>query len=702
MKKKTLLLWCAFAGTVMTSVAQTYDFNNASASGRFGPTQAQVNSAYVGTSLDGLVTVTGQGIQQWVVPSSGNYSISAVGSCGGELQGTFFPGLPGTGASISGEFYLTSGTIINVVVGQKGTYGDNGSGGGGGTFVYSGNPGGAGLLVAAGGGGGHGHGSGSVPSGAHGGGGSATTAIVNGAYGTGNGGSPGVGLGGNPGSGCSFGGHGAGGAGWSSNGGLPTCGAATGGNSTTFVGGDGGIDLLHGGFGGGGGSDGNGSPGGGGGGYTGGGGGNDYSGSVWGAGAGAGSFNSGSNQTNIAGVTGATSGYTHGSVTIISLCNPSVGSLAADLVSLQDITEDCVSTPTAPTASNDCVGGIVGTPDIAFPITAVGTTVVTWTYTDGTNTITQTQNVIINGIDGTPPVVNNASLPDLSGQCDLTPPTPLATDACAGTILGVADVTFPLNAQGLTVITWTYDDGNGNTTTQTQNITLNDVAPPNLDNASLPDYNGCGAATPPTPTATDYCMGTINGVPDVTFPITAAGPTTVTWTYDDGNGNTTTQTQDVYSTMMDLSVSLAGTTITANAIGVSYAWIDCGTNQEIAGETGQTYTPSVTGQYAVVITNGTCVDTSECTLVDFTGIDEIVSKMFRIYPNPNNGQFIVDIDSEEAYEITIHDIAGKVIYRNASISNEKNEVSLGKLEGGTYYVTIENETSKATRKMVVN
>jgi hypothetical protein len=147
---------------------------------------------------------------------------------------------------------------------------------------------------------------------------------------------------------------------------------------------------------------------------------------------------------------------------------------------------------------------------------------------------------------------------------------------------------------------------------------------------------------------------------------------------------------------------LAGTTITANATGVSYAWIDCGTNQEIAGETGQTYTPSVTGQYAVVITNGTCVDTSECTLVDFTGIDEIVSKMFRIYPNPNNGQFIVDIDSEEAYEITIHDIAGKVIYRNASISNEKNEVSLGKLEGGTYYVTIENETSKATRKMVVN
>ena len=157
MKRKTLLLLFAFAGSVMATVAQTYNFNNASASGRFGPTQTQVNTAYSGSTLDGLVTVLGQGIQQWVVPSSGNYLISAVGACGGELQGTFFPGLPGTGAAISGEFYLTSGTVVNVVVGQKGSYGDNGSGGGGGSFVYTGNPGGVGLLVAAGGGGGHGH-----------------------------------------------------------------------------------------------------------------------------------------------------------------------------------------------------------------------------------------------------------------------------------------------------------------------------------------------------------------------------------------------------------------------------------------------------------------------------------------------------------------------------------------------------------------
>jgi hypothetical protein len=659
-------------------ISQTYTFTSATATGNIGPTQAMVNSEYVGTTLDGSVTVTG-GIQYWVVPANGIYLIEAFG---GQGYGAF----GGRGAHISGEFNLTAGTTLKILVGQRAgdylnfpaaTY-NNQYGGGGGSFVtYTDD---TPLIVAGGGGGNHASSFSTscdgqiTTSGAAG-----TLGVISAAGGTnGNGGFDASSADGG--------------------GGLLSNGGGIAGGQSFILGGAGGIDEGTGGFGcGGGTSSWNNVRGGGGGGYSGGGGANNNGSLCCAAGGGGGSFNGGTNSVNLAGVqTG------NGTVIITNQCSPSIGTLAPDIASLQDISEDCVSIPTAPTATNDCVGGIVGTPDIAFPITAVGTTVVTWTYTDGVNTITQTQNVIINGIDGTPPVVNNASLPDLSGQCDLTPPTPLATDACAGTILGVADVTFPLNAQGLTVITWTYDDGNGNTTTQTQNITLNDVAPPNLDNASLPDYNGCGAATPPTPTATDYCMGTINGVPDVTFPITAAGPTTVTWTYDDGNGNTTTQTQDVYSTMMDLSVSLAGTTITANATGVSYAWIDCGTNQEIAGETGQTYTPSVTGQYAVVITNGTCVDTSECTLVDFTGIDEIVSKMFRIYPNPNNGQFIVDIDSEEAYEITIHDIAGKVIYRNASISNEKNEVSLGKLEGGTYYVTIENETSKATRKMVVN
>ena len=58
-------------------------FTNAGATGRFGPTQAQVNAAYTGTDLDGRVTINTQGIQEWTVPFSGIYSIEAWGAQGG-------------------------------------------------------------------------------------------------------------------------------------------------------------------------------------------------------------------------------------------------------------------------------------------------------------------------------------------------------------------------------------------------------------------------------------------------------------------------------------------------------------------------------------------------------------------------------------------------------------------------------------------
>ena len=168
-RKERILL--AFVMLAFNSYSQTYEFNNAGASGRFGPTQAQVNAAYSSTNLANSVTINTQGIQEWTVPASLTYRISAIGACGGEGQGVYYPGKPGTGATITGDFFLTQGTVVKIVVGQKGTYANNGSGGGGGSFVFTGTSGGNGLLLAAGGGGGHGHGTSAIPTGAHGGGG---------------------------------------------------------------------------------------------------------------------------------------------------------------------------------------------------------------------------------------------------------------------------------------------------------------------------------------------------------------------------------------------------------------------------------------------------------------------------------------------------------------------------------------------------
>lgn len=115
----------------------TFQFTNASATGRNGPDQTQVTNAYAATSLAGQVAINTQGIQEWVVPSSGNYQIDIAGAAGG----AGLVGSGGNGAYLSVKVSLTSGTRLAIVVGQTGSsYNASnsfpGGSGGGGSFVY--------------------------------------------------------------------------------------------------------------------------------------------------------------------------------------------------------------------------------------------------------------------------------------------------------------------------------------------------------------------------------------------------------------------------------------------------------------------------------------------------------------------------------------------------------------------------------------
>ena len=239
----------------------------------------------------------------------------------------------------------------------------------------------------------------------------------------------------------------------------------------------------------------------------------------------------------------------------------------ADVSSLVDLTGECsVTAPTVPTATDNCDGAITGTTMTVFPVTTPGTTVVTWTYTDTNgNSSTQTQNVIVD--DVTAPVADVASLLDLTAECSLSAPTaPTSTDNCDGAITGTTTTTFPVTTQGTTIITWTFTDAAGNSSTQTQNVIIDDVTAPIADATSLADLTGeCSVTTPSAPIATDNCDGSITGTTTTTFPVTTPGTTVVTWTYTDTNGNTSTQTQNII--INDVSAPVADAASLADLVG---------------------------------------------------------------------------------------------------------------------------------------
>lgn len=146
------LCLAALFGTVIApsaSAGAVYTFSTCGASGATGPTQAACNAAYAGSTLAGAVNVA-NGIQSWVAPSTGMYRISAEGAQGASGDSRYVGGL---GALITGDFMLTSGTLLQFLVGQMGmgqSSSANGGGGGGSFVVGAGN---VPLLVAGGGGG---------------------------------------------------------------------------------------------------------------------------------------------------------------------------------------------------------------------------------------------------------------------------------------------------------------------------------------------------------------------------------------------------------------------------------------------------------------------------------------------------------------------------------------------------------------------
>ncbi|CAB4044244.1 Hypothetical predicted protein, partial [Paramuricea clavata] len=147
-----------------------YVFTNLGKEGPEGPANT---SGYLGTTLEGQVTLNA-GIQMWQVPYTGTYIIESRGAAGanGTFQNRLGKGSAGTlkrgglGAKISGKFWLTHGTLLKILVGQRGMIGTYGcrrghihkqlffraGGGGGGSFVtYVNN---TPLVIAGGGGGG--------------------------------------------------------------------------------------------------------------------------------------------------------------------------------------------------------------------------------------------------------------------------------------------------------------------------------------------------------------------------------------------------------------------------------------------------------------------------------------------------------------------------------------------------------------------
>ncbi len=154
---------------------------------------------------------------------------------------------------------------------------------------------------------------------------------------------------------------------------------------------------------------------------------------------------------------------------------------------------------------------------------------------------------------------------------------------------------------------------------------------------------------------------------------------------------------DLAIIVVDTSVTVNLITLTANGTG-TYQWYNCGTNSIIPGADTDTYTATVNGSYAVIVTSSGCTDTSSCHTIEVVNINEFQSLMqISLFPNPGTGDFSLIL--EESALIEIYNTVGSMNY---SVFLEKGHHQMFlDLASGMYLLKATGENSTAMLKLLI-
>jgi hypothetical protein len=283
-------------------------------------------------------------------------------------------------------------------------------------------------------------------------------------------------------------------------------------------------------------------------------------------------------------------------------------------------------------------------PNAVFSADANGTYTLMWTIDDGICEAFDLVELTIENNDVTAPAPDLANLPDLSGECSVEViDTPTATDDCSGVINGTTSDPLTYSDQGTYTITWTYDDGNGNSVTQDQTVIVDDITNPTVtcvENQTIDlaegetTYTVSGAEFDPT-TDDNCAVATIindqNSTSSLDGEVLGIGTTTVTWTVEDEAGNV-----------------------------------------------------------------GTC--SMDITVNEYVGISDLAKYGVALYPNPSNGVFT--IENAKGYTISIYNLAGEIV-SNYNVVGSQKDIDMKDAAKGMYIIRFVNKEKQFSSRFMI-
>ena len=293
------------------------------------------------------------------------------------------------------------------------------------------------------------------------------------------------------------------------------------------------------------------------------------------------------------------------------------------------------------------------------------------------------------------------------------------TDGSTNYGYGEGNLTTPLNAG-----TWTFNlEADGSCLTDIDGPFVLTVNPPINASYSVTDEN---------------CIAADGGIT-----VTVSGGNGGPYNYSINNG-ATTESSGVYSNLIagdynfitsdnancelsgiitvgnvntfsptitpDATISAGTSTTLSVSGGTTWSWYANEGAGPILVSNSQSFTvaPIVTTSYSCNVTDGSgCESELEVTLTidGLQGLNEALTNSFKMYPNPTEGEFELMFNLNETKDLNIEiiNIIGDIVYakRFTEVKDQTVKFDLSDMSAGVYFVTIQSENEKVSKKIVL-
>jgi hypothetical protein len=155
-------------------------------------------------------------------------------------------------------------------------------------------------------------------------------------------------------------------------------------------------------------------------------------------------------------------------------------------------------------------------------------------------------------------------------------------------------------------------------------------------------------------------------------------------------------------TAVNVGVSQNGAFLVSSQNAGPWQWVDCDNdNAPIPGATGQYFTATESGNYAVLVQNAGCADTSACYQVILSGIEEaLLDAIGTWYDAPNDRIVVILGNGVGPIDLGIFDASGRALTSTGRLAVGRHEVLMAAMPPGVYVMRFSSDQGNWSRRIV--